>query len=96
MDPALPHQAHKLSLNVQTVIFGCLETAKLFEVLDNLSKRHRPVIKKVFSDRFYVIAITDAKVDNYTTNTIVPRFRKMAEKCRQFIIIFENFDPIKL
>ena len=96
MDPALLNQVRKLSLNVQTVIFGCLETAKLFEVLDNLSKRHRPVIKKVFSDRFYVIAITDAKVDNYTTNTIVPRFRKMAEKCRRFIIIFENFNPMKL
>ena len=96
MDIAPPPRARKLSLNVQTVIFSCLETEKLFEILDLLSKRHRHVIKERFSNRFYVIGITDAMVDNYTIDTIVPRFRKMAEKCRRFIIIFENFNPMKL
>ena len=81
MEIASIPKALKLSLNVRTVIYSYLETDKLFKILDNLSKRHEHVIKDLFSDRFYVICITDALVDNYNGDTIVPSFRKMAEKC---------------
>jgi len=96
MEVAQPQQALKLPNNPQTIVFSFLQNYKLLPTLDNLSTRHQKMILKLFSDRFYKISIDDSIENEHTTDTVVPRFRKLMKKCKSLDINLMNFEPMKL